>query len=286
MLRELRVAGAGVHLNCAVGPPAGEPLILFHGVCRCWQDLLPLAAPLALRWQLWMVDHRGHGKSDRADRYDVNHYLDDAVELVRSFSAPVRLLGHSLGAMVAAAVAARLPDQVRAVVLEDPPFHTMGERIGQTNYQQMFAAWRDLTRQFAARHQTESRSQRVTQIARELADVRVGQQRLGELRDAVSLRFTASCLSTMDPRVLDSIVAGEWLRDFSLTEVASKIRAPLLVFQADPKQGGMLTDDDAALLTSSAPQATLVRTPGVGHLIHGTAPDLILRHVGPFFEST
>src|SRR5262245_411921 len=107
-----------------------QPLLCLHGVTRCWQSFLPLIPTLALRWQVYALDQRGHGKSDRANGYFAIDYAPDAVRFLRDeIKRPAIVYGHSLGAMVAAAVAAEAPDLVRAVILEDPPFDTMGARI-------------------------------------------------------------------------------------------------------------------------------------------------------------
>lgn len=69
----------------------------------------------------------------------------------RSFRAggnrcPLVLFGHSLGAMVAAAVAAEVPDRVRAIILEDPPFHTLGNRIEGSAWQAQFIGMQEIAR--------------------------------------------------------------------------------------------------------------------------------------------
>src|SRR5215510_16515252 len=95
-----------------------QPLLCLHGVTRSWQTFLPLIPTLALRWQLYALDHRGHGKSARAKSYFAIDYVPDAVSFLRDeIKHPCVIYGHSLGAMVAAAVAAEAPDLVQAVIL-------------------------------------------------------------------------------------------------------------------------------------------------------------------------
>src|SRR5262245_19727695 len=77
-------------------------IVMFHGVLRAWNCFLPLGAHLFPTYDVTSLDQRGHGTSDRADRYLVADYADDAVEWVeRAIARPVVLYGHSLGAMVA-----------------------------------------------------------------------------------------------------------------------------------------------------------------------------------------
>jgi pimeloyl-ACP methyl ester carboxylesterase len=215
----------------------------------------------------------------------VTDYVDDLAHVVGSFPDPVVLYGHSLGAMVAAAVAGRLPDKVRAIVLEDPPFHTMGDRIGETTFLELFAALRSIHDRLTAPPHDETEPARITRLTAELSQARVGGQRLGDLRELPLLRFTVRCLSAMDPAVLDPILQRRWLTGYDPPEVAASVRCPVLLFQADSAVGGMLSADDAAMFCRLAPQTLLVPAPGRGHLIHNTSADFMLRYLVPFLES-
>jgi pimeloyl-ACP methyl ester carboxylesterase len=100
----------GRALNVARGPVAGPPLLLLHGVTRRWQDFSPVLAELSARWEVFALDFRGHGKSDRATDYRVIDYAADAVAVLQNVvGAPAIVYGHSLGAMAGAAVGAQLP---------------------------------------------------------------------------------------------------------------------------------------------------------------------------------
>ena len=68
------------------------------------------------------IDARGHGASGLPDepiRYD--GHRDDAALVLSELPGAVVVVGHSMGAMSAAYLAATRPELVRAVVLEDPP---------------------------------------------------------------------------------------------------------------------------------------------------------------------
>lgn len=257
-------------------------LLFLHGVTRRWQTFLPLIPPLAARWAVHLADHRGHGGSDRAaDGYRVTDYVGDAVELVRTrLDRPFALYGHSLGAMVALAVAAELPRLIRAVVLEDPPFETMGRRIGDSSWPSFF----DGLRPFAGDRRPAA------EVARDLAEVRVAAPgaapvRLGDVRDATALRFTAACVKRLDPRALDPIVERRWLDGYDVDRVAACVRCPVLLLQADTAAGGMLTEDDARRVQDAVMDVVRVRFPSAGHVLHWQRADEVLRHTTAFLES-
>jgi pimeloyl-ACP methyl ester carboxylesterase len=262
-----------------------SPVLFLHGVLRRWQDFTPLFAGLSHRWPICGLDFPGHGRSDRSlGRYLVTDYIAAATSFLQSFSPlPLFVLyGHSLGAMVAAGVAASLGGRMRAVILEDPPFETMGSRIGQTPWLSYFTAVQRIVRDSPLA---------IPALARELADIvttdpLTGKQtRLGEVRDAASIRYLASCLRDVDPRVLDPIVAGRWLAGYDWREVVGRITAPILLLQADAVAGGMLVDDEARQFAAAAGDATLVKLTGAGHNLHTSRTQDVLNLVTQFLDS-
>ncbi len=257
-----------------------EAAILFlHGVTRRAETFAPITGTLGEHYHLHQHDFRGHGESPRRGPYLVVDYVKDAVDFLDIVPQErVFVYGHSLGAMVAAALAAKRPKRITGVVLEDPPFHTMGHRIHQTPLGSYFAALRGLA----------GSPKSTAVLARELAELRYGPDnsiRCGDTRDATTLRFAASCLRRLDPAVLHPIADGTWLDGYEPADVLAALKSPALVLQADPEKGGMLTDEDATALVKNAADATVVKVPGAGHALHWTATQATLCHVLAFLAS-
>jgi pimeloyl-ACP methyl ester carboxylesterase len=257
------------------------PIAMFHGVLRAWNCFLPLAAHLSPTYDLISVDQRGHGISDRADRYLVTDYADDAAEwLEQAIGRPVVLYGHSLGAMVVASVAARCPKLVRGVVLEDPPFDTLGKYIKHTALQGYFAQLLKLI----------SLQLSQAELTRRLAEVKTtnpqngGSLRLGDVRDEAALRFFASTMRRVDPRVLEPVVAGNWLEGYDIDGMLDGIRCPMLLLQGEAVHGAMLTDADVARVREAVPDVTHVRIPA-GHMLHWQATQEVASLTMGFVES-
>ena len=208
-------------------------LLLLHGVTRCGDDWAPILQALSCTWRVVAIDHRGHGESAPADSYLVNDYVADAIHFVKEvIASPLTIMGHSLGAMVAAAVAAKLPELVRSIVLEDPPFHTMGNKIAGTPWQALFIGMREV----ALLHRN------ITESTDLLSDIQLPKsdgsfQRLGDVRDRASLTWNAQCLSKLDPEVLTPIIEGRWLDDYIVANLLPSIHCPTLLLQADPTAG-------------------------------------------------
>jgi pimeloyl-ACP methyl ester carboxylesterase len=281
MINERYLEGKTHTLRIATGPDAGPPLLLLHGVCRRWQDFLPIIPALTTRWQVHGLDFRGHGGSDwRTGQYRVADYVEDAVAVLHLLPDPAVIYGHSLGALVAAAAAAAEPERVRAVVLEDPPSADLLRNIERTPFHAQFTAMRSLA----------GREHAVAQTSRDLADIRLPAAdaetvRVGDLRDAAALRFVARCLEQLDPDVLTPVIEGHWLDGFDLESVLRGARCPALLLRADERCGGMLGPAEAATWVAWLPDCVRIDFPGSGHLLHGTASEAVLRVLLPFLES-
>ncbi|MEJ8643650.1 alpha/beta fold hydrolase [Streptomyces sp. MS1.HAVA.3] len=79
-----------------------------------------MAREVGPAWRVIALDQRGHGESDRAGEYTRDGYVADAAAVLEHVGlGPAVVLGHSLGGVNAYQLAARRPELVRAVVVED-----------------------------------------------------------------------------------------------------------------------------------------------------------------------
>ncbi|MBX7168024.1 MAG: alpha/beta hydrolase [Pirellulales bacterium] len=281
LIQEQAFDGHHDRLNLASGPKHGPPLLLLHGIGRRWQDFVPLLAGLLPRWQIHALDFRGHGHSTRATSYLVVDYVDDALAALRQGGYPAVVYGHSLGALVAMAVAARRPEQVAALVLEDPPLAALGDDL---------ANW-PFVPQFAAIQRLLLKRPPAQQLAQRLADLRFaapngqGEIRLGDVRDALTLRFMARCLAQVDPAVYTPLVEATWQRGYDRSAVIAAVKCPVLLLRGKPELGGMLSHAEADELATSLHDCTVVDFPGSGHLIHWTETESVQRTVHALIEA-
>ncbi len=119
--RMITTRGDGVDLRCAVWEGQGPTLLAVHGLTansRCWDTL---AGALVPGYRLLAPDLRGRGGSGHPERgYSLEHHLGDLLALQENLHpAPLVLVGHSLGAFISLAFAARHPHRVRGLVLVD-----------------------------------------------------------------------------------------------------------------------------------------------------------------------
>lgn len=116
------VAGDGVRIAFDAAGEGGVPLLLVHGWGCERSYLAPQFARYSAERRVVAVDLRGYGESDPGDpaAHGVETFADDVLAAAEAAGAqrPV-VVGHSMGALVALACAAR-PGAVRGAVLLDP----------------------------------------------------------------------------------------------------------------------------------------------------------------------
>ncbi|MCE3550430.1 alpha/beta hydrolase [Pseudonocardia sp. RS11V-5] len=110
-LHLLDYGGSGVPL--VIIPGITSPAITMDFVAR---ELVDLGRPIVL-------DVRGRGLSDSGDSYTLADYASDTLAVLDGLDDPV-VVGHSMGARIAAATAVQRP--LRGTVLVDPPMSGPG----------------------------------------------------------------------------------------------------------------------------------------------------------------
>lgn len=115
--------GRTAHLTWYETGEGAADVAFLHGFsdsAQCWEPLI--GAKPGIR--ALAIDARGHGESGLPEEPVVyTAHRDDAALVLssRRQDGGMVVVGHSMGAMSAAYLAASRPDLVRAVVLEDPP---------------------------------------------------------------------------------------------------------------------------------------------------------------------
>jgi pimeloyl-ACP methyl ester carboxylesterase len=107
---------------CTWGPDSGTPVLCLHGVLDQGAIWGPLAPALAEQgYRVIAPDFRGHGKSAHIGpegNYQLLDHLGDVDALVQRLGlAQFHLVGHSMGAVVAAALATARPDWMKSLTL-------------------------------------------------------------------------------------------------------------------------------------------------------------------------
>jgi 3-oxoadipate enol-lactonase len=117
-----RVRAGGIQLAYrSWGPADAPPVVLLHALGEASSDWAPVAAALAPSWRVYAPDLRGHGASDWPGSYTIEQLTTDVAAFFDALGLARAVLGgHSVGAPPAYLYAARHPDRVTRLILEDP----------------------------------------------------------------------------------------------------------------------------------------------------------------------
>ncbi|MBU6212828.1 MAG: alpha/beta hydrolase [Actinomycetales bacterium] len=238
-------------------PGTGNPVVFLHGYGDygdCWQGLL---ARLPSDLDATLADSLGHGHSGYpASGCDAVARRDAVVQLLREHIGPAVLVGHSMGAATALAVAAVEPTLVAGLVLEDPPW------------------WLD---------EIARRPVSVIRIARSESLV----QWIEGLQRRTVADVTASCRA--DHPDWDEVEFEHWARsklrvdlsgvDLPYREIAEsvleqwqQVRCPALLVTGDPAKSGIVTDELAQQFLTCVAGAERSHHPACGHDIRRDDP--------------
>ena len=119
-----RVSGDGVELAFGYWPGRGAPVVAIHGLTASYLSYIGVAERLRGRRPLFGMDLRGRGDSDKpAGPYGMKQHARDVAAAMQTFKiGPSVIVGHSMGAFVATALADQNPELVSGIIMIDGGF--------------------------------------------------------------------------------------------------------------------------------------------------------------------
>jgi pimeloyl-ACP methyl ester carboxylesterase len=267
-MTDLTINPNGVRLAASVFGSFDLPPVLFlHGISNSRDTWEEMVAALSGTHQVWTLDFRGHGHSDRTTAYDILDYLADADAALAAIGRRTTVVGHSLGACVAGVLAQRPHPLVVGVFLEDPPWF-LGEP-GQWERSGFFKLFPAISsRQSALQAANAPLSAYLDFLSN--APSPLG----GVAKDHLSPRHLlsrASALQRQDNRCwgdkADDLATG---RVLSNIDTARSFQCPVTVARGDPHLGAALLEGHDARLASANPETRILHYKGCGHLLHHT----------------
>ena len=264
VIQQRRLPGRSPALAYDVGGREdGHPLVLLHGLSANSTSWAPIIERTARGWRSYALDFRGHGRSDRTPgRYRLDHYLDDADRLLRMIGRPAIVAGHSLGAIVAAALAQEPHPLVAAVFLEDPPLYVVEPSVfSGTGLARGF----DVLRHHIVQLQAERAPVDTYRVLLAASPHPAG-DRLGDHLHDDALSSRAGALARTDPETISAVLDGT---TFAGYDAVRPLHRPALVVRADVAYDAAFRPDDEHRLHRTSPHVEVVPMPGAGHNIRG-----------------
>lgn len=259
------------------GDPTAPAIVLLHGLRGFSGTWRGLAEALGTTWRLIALDQRGRGESDwdPARNYYTDAYLTDLEDLVAACGLDrFALLGHSMGGTTAYVYAARNPDRLTRLIIEDiaPGASISGAgaeriKVEMASLPMHFADWP------AARAYWQAARPSVGQAGLE--------QRLAEsLREdpegGVCWRYDAAGIS-------ETRLHPDPARVVDLWPVVEQIRVPALIIRGERSDFCRL--DAVEQMMRSNPRFSVATVKAASHYVHDDAPDAFIALVRQFLDA-
>jgi pimeloyl-ACP methyl ester carboxylesterase len=267
MTRECTFDTGKVKLNYLdYGNPTAEPIVMLHGGAWCWQEYLSLIPDLAQHWHVYALDLRGNGRSGWVPNgYSLQDFTADNAGFLQQLNAPAVLVGHSIGGIVALMLAARYPDKVKGLIIEDPTLFRENYKRIIDEGSERFDLWLNLKKQ------AHSELDLAVLLAEAYKDISVS---------STWTLFFAGCLWRLDPTFFDVLLYDfdRFIEGYEYQTIFRSLRCPVLILRGETALGAVLTDEEIAWLKSNCSNVRCALFNGLGHLLHlqdaGCAPVL------------
>ncbi|WP_290815953.1 alpha/beta hydrolase [Ferrovibrio sp.] len=238
------------------GGPVERTLVALHGRAGCGRNYAPLAQAMRDDWRIVGMDQRGHGWSDHAQDRTRAAFIEDAAAMIEHLKCgPVVLMGHSFGGVNAYQLAAKRPELVRALVIED-----VGCRFGPTKPGVSWPLrWETLDQFLAFMRTTE------TGMDRYLLDSLV------EYEDGWGFRFSGAWHDEARAHLV-----GDWSDDWAA------IVCPILLIHGT--NSWLVRRDEMDRMAALNPRCELKLFDGAGHVPHDERPEEFVMALRSFLD--
>ncbi|MCH8229533.1 MAG: alpha/beta hydrolase [Chloroflexi bacterium] len=261
-----------VEIGYSVGPDNGSALLLLHGVTSRRDGFLRVIDSLVENHRVVAMDQRGHGFSGHTPgHYEREDHARDIRFVMENVCEALTIVwGHSMGGGNAVAMAGEPPEQLKALVLEDPAVFGRKRPVstGSSPTANAFQVYLDLIEAGLSAEEMASKLQAANPHQPEYF-----------------ASWKAECLLQMDVEILRNVVSGRARGGGDPAESLAKIECPVLLLQADPDAGGILPDDYLAGIIPDSDEFTVKKILGAGHNINREHPDKMLPVVLPWLEA-
>jgi len=221
------------------------------------------------------MDLRGNGRSGWVvERYRLEDFTEDTVAFIKQLGAPVVIVGHSLGGAIALMTAARFPERVKALIIEDTALTLENYKRIIESSRDMYGLWLDLKKSVQSEKEL---SLALSEKYRDYPGV-----------TSQWILFFAGCLWQLDPTYFNALLYDfdGFTKGYDYKQILSKIKCPILFIRGEVRFGAVMTEDEILWLKKNFSNVRYSQINGVGHLLHleDQGKNLVLEEMMAFLE--
>lgn len=256
------------------GRPDAPVLILLHGLRSYAETFEGLALALAGQYCILSLDQRGRGQTDwdPEENYDTLTYVADLEAFADTLKLKrFHLLGHSMGGANAIVYAARHPERVERLIIEDMGPGASASSAGSERIKRELATTPDaFPGWLAARDFWRSIRPHVTNAA-------------------IASRVHYSLKNSDDGKVVwrhhQSAIAAARARiaPLDLWPHAEQLQCPVLLIRG--MESDFLSEQTAVQMQARCANLQHIALAGAGHYVHDDAPEEFIAAVRKFLEA-
>lgn len=301
-----------VTLNYVEGPKNGPALLFIPGQMEFWQGYKLVMPHFAKNYHVFVIDLRGHGKSTRTPGFYSYNILgqDLKVFLQKVVLEPAIISGLSSGAVLSLWLAANSPDNVQAVISEDPPlFSSLYPRIKEEKFMhRLFVTAietldkpeRDIKGFFLKQGIPIEGKENLLYMPPFIAIYRDVSLKINKfirpskpydlLNASFDQRAGLKFISEYDVDFSKATIDGRLSENFDPEEVLKKIKCPVLLMHAYWSRHktwgllGALDDDDVNKICSILKDVQVVKVNAM-HDVHLSKPKIFIKVVDSFLKN-
>ena len=271
--RRIGNGAVGIHVR-EWGDPEAPAMVLLHGLRGYSGTWRRMAESFADRWRMIAFDARGRGESDwdPGRNYYTDAYLSDLEAVVDGLGlGRFVLVGHSMGGTTSYVYAARHPDRLDGLVVEDI---TAGSSVGGAGFERIVAEMAALPTRFSGWAEARAYWRKLRPgVADSAIEERLFESMRADDAGGVVWRYDAEGIAA-------TRVAPDPARVVDLHPVIAAIRTPTLVIRGGKSDFCNLAK--VCELEAGNPALTHASVAEASHYVHDDAPESFARLVEGF----
>ncbi len=250
------------------------PILCLHGRWGRGETWIDLITRYKKEYRIIAPDQRGHGLTEKPDSgYSAKDMARDAYELLKQLNCmPAVIIGHSMGARIAAYLSAHFPEAVKALVIIDENADGSGSSLNDVKPKNKDPLDDGLTTNWPTPYPTYQHAiEHLNNLYSRQTNIQYFLDSLYETSDGYDYLFSRKAMKSIE---------NEYQDFYSLLH---SIECPVLFVRA--KDSWCLTEQAASKMWSQIKNCTYIEIDNSDHMVYADNADQFYSHLESFLAT-